>query len=57
MSCIAVLNGCLTPGAWLKASCLAGCFFEESPDTIRAIRQQSYEQVFSAAYSSVDPGP
>jgi hypothetical protein len=29
--CIAELNGCLTPGAWLKSSCLAGCFFQESP--------------------------
>ena len=28
--CIAELNGCLTPGAWLKSSCLAGCFFQES---------------------------
>jgi hypothetical protein len=28
--CIAELNGCLTPGAWLKASCRAGRFFQES---------------------------
>jgi hypothetical protein len=27
---IVKLNGCLTPGPWLKASCLAGCFFQES---------------------------
>lgn len=31
--CIAELNGCLTPGAWLKSSCLAGCFFQESLTT------------------------
>jgi hypothetical protein len=29
--CIAELNGCLTPGAWLKSSCLAGCFFSGIP--------------------------
>ena len=34
--CIAELNGCLTPGAWLKSSCLAGCFFQESPTNIGA---------------------
>ncbi len=28
--CIAELNGCLTPGAWLKSSCQAGRFFQES---------------------------
>jgi len=28
--CIAELNGCLTPGAWIKSSCRAGCFFQES---------------------------
>jgi hypothetical protein len=33
--CIAELNGCLTPGAWLKSSCLAGCFFQESPSICR----------------------
>jgi hypothetical protein len=32
--CIAELNGCLTPGAWLKSSCLAGCFFQESRITV-----------------------
>jgi hypothetical protein len=32
--CIAELNGCLTPGAWLKSSCLAGCFFQESLNNI-----------------------
>jgi hypothetical protein len=28
--CIADLNGCLTPGAWLKSSCRAGRFIQES---------------------------
>jgi hypothetical protein len=29
--CIAELNGCLSPGTWLKPSCRAGRFFQESP--------------------------
>ena len=28
--CIAELNGCLSPGTWLKSSCRAGRFFQES---------------------------
>jgi hypothetical protein len=30
--CIAELNGCLSPGTWLKSSCRAGRFFQESLD-------------------------
>ena len=27
---IVKLNGCLTPGPWLKSNCLAGCFIQQS---------------------------
>ena len=39
--CIAELNGCLSPGTWLKSSCRAGRFFQESLSQLKSFLWKS----------------